>query len=276
MGFLYHLERRIEGAMARLFPRKRGEGVHPAEIAREVVRAMDRQQSFSVDTVYVPNVFKVRLHPTDVSALAAVRRTVERDTKEYAAEVAEKRGYRFAGPLSVEFATDDALEAGDLHVDASFREETIVDEVDAHTRIAPSLAASEPLRPPDAPVTDVAVDADTQTYRVVGTDLTTLTSERLVQVIEGPDRGRRALLNPGHTCTLGRSAECDLALSDNRVSKVHAVLEYHEGDWWIRDLQSTNGTYKNGLRVESSRLEVDDEVTVGLTTLRFTRLEHDA
>jgi pSer/pThr/pTyr-binding forkhead associated (FHA) protein len=41
---------------------------------------------------------------------------------------------------------------------------------------------------------------------------------------------------------LGRSAACDFVLDSLTVSVQHARLTYHHGQWWVEDLQSTNGT----------------------------------
>jgi len=52
------------------------------------------------------------------------------------------------------------------------------------------------------------------------------------------------------TCTLGRSARNTLALANEHVSRKHALLQSQgEGEYWMVDLGSSNGTYVNGRRV---------------------------
>jgi len=46
--------------------------------------------------------------------------------------------------------------------------------------------------------------------------------------------------------TLGRGAEADVAFSDTAMSREHAVVEFTDGGYRIRDLGSTNGTLVNG------------------------------
>jgi pSer/pThr/pTyr-binding forkhead associated (FHA) protein len=69
--------------------------------------------------------------------------------------------------------------------------------------------------------------------------------------------------------TIGTSATSDLVIAaDKRVSRIHAALESMSGGWWIRDLDSTNGTFVNGARIRGSRrLRSGDEIRVGDTTL---------
>jgi len=44
---------------------------------------------------------------------------------------------------------------------------------------------------------------------------------------------------------LGRDSHCDLPLPDDTVSVRHARLSHHHGQWWLEDLNSTNGTFLN-------------------------------
>lgn len=52
----------------------------------------------------------------------------------------------------------------------------------------------------------------------------------------------------GGSFTIGRSPECDLAIADMTVSRVHATLERTADGWLLTDLTSTNGTRVNGWR----------------------------
>ncbi len=48
---------------------------------------------------------------------------------------------------------------------------------------------------------------------------------------------------------LGRGEECDVRFTDQRVSSYHAEVFWEQGQWWIRDLESKNGTFFNGTRL---------------------------
>lgn len=44
---------------------------------------------------------------------------------------------------------------------------------------------------------------------------------------------------------IGRDTNCDLSIMDEALSAHHARLTHHHGQWWLEDLNSTNGTFLN-------------------------------
>lgn len=44
---------------------------------------------------------------------------------------------------------------------------------------------------------------------------------------------------------IGRDTKCDISMMDEAVSAHHARLTHHHGQWWLEDLNSTNGTFLN-------------------------------
>jgi len=88
-------------------------------------------------------------------------------------------------------------------------------------------------------------------------------------VAHGPDRGRFFTLDAEQSYLIGRASE-NLILEDRKLSRYHARLDCHDGDWFISDLGSTNGTFVNGERVDRRcRLFDGDRVQLGLTLLVF-------
>ena len=69
-----------------------------------------------------------------------------------------------------------------------------------------------------------------------------------------------------------KKEEADYALEDRSVSRIHARILEEDGILYLEDLNSTNGTYKNGLRMqpyEKRRLERDDELRFGMAEYTF-------
>jgi hypothetical protein len=67
---------------------------------------------------------------------------------------------------------------------------------------------------------------------------------------------------------IGRDPSCDCTLEDATVSSSHARLSYHHAQWWIEDLDSTNGTYLNNLQVNAPVVVTSgDELRFGQAVL---------
>ncbi len=81
-----------------------------------------------------------------------------------------------------------------------------------------------------------------------------------------PERTFRIL--PGGVRTIGRATGADFIVDEALVSRVHCRLTaLASGELELHDLESTNGTFVNGQRVERVRLDPGDRVQVGRVEL---------
>jgi pSer/pThr/pTyr-binding forkhead associated (FHA) protein len=68
---------------------------------------------------------------------------------------------------------------------------------------------------------------------------------------------------------IGRDPSCELAIPNELVSAQHARLSFHHNQWWVEDLQSTNGTFLNDERVYTPTVLIDgDELRCGKINLQ--------
>lgn len=78
------------------------------------------------------------------------------------------------------------------------------------------------------------------------------------------------------TTTLGRDRENDLILNDDRtVSRQHASIIFDNGNFYIMDRGSKNGTRVNGKKVSGERTLISsgDTLCIGITEFSFSVLE---
>jgi predicted component of type VI protein secretion system len=69
---------------------------------------------------------------------------------------------------------------------------------------------------------------------------------------------------------MGREAASTILIDDPSVSLNHALLTERRGSWWVRDTESTNGTYLNGRPVQKdTQLRPGDELQLGEARFRF-------
>lgn len=95
--------------------------------------------------------------------------------------------------------------------------------------------------------------------------------ERAVLLVAaGETKGAEHRLTHSETL-LGRNPTTDVTLTDEGISREHALVLYDEDDgtFTVEDLQSTNGTKVNGKRSRSSALTDGDLIQIGHTVLRF-------
>ena len=80
--------------------------------------------------------------------------------------------------------------------------------------------------------------------------------------------GRQFNLRPDSSTSLGRSQDNDVVLSDKSISRRHATITPSNGGFYLRDLNSQNGTYVGSQRVDEHLLRDGDQI--GLGDLGFT------
>lgn len=88
--------------------------------------------------------------------------------------------------------------------------------------------------------------------------------EPVILVIYGESTGKSFKLNKDKPTFVGRSTELDIVLSDAGISRKHAQVNYlSDGGVILIDLNSTNGTFVNGEKIEEKRLSEGDKVQIG-------------
>lgn len=90
-------------------------------------------------------------------------------------------------------------------------------------------------------------------------------------VFRGNNQGMRFELE-AEVLSLGRESSNDIQLHDTEVSRRHAELRRSDKTFTVTDLNSSNGTYVNGKRVQGHQLANGDEVQMGGTVMLYTCL----
>jgi len=119
-------------------------------------------------------------------------------------------------------------------------------------------------------------DPTTATYRVgetgelIPVDVEEIAEKGAALVIRsGGGRVGESFALERDRMTIGRRPDSDVFLDDVTVSRDHALLVRRNGEFYLDDLGSLNGTYVNRRRIESHRLADGDELQVGKYKLTF-------
>ena len=115
------------------------------------------------------------------------------------------------------------------------------------------------------------VEVDTQMQRAGRTSVMTAHED---------ENGRALLEYGGRTFSLGNTpfnigghTDNDLTIKDAFISSFHCRVARQEGRWFITDLDSTNGTEVNGLKVHRAELPEEAEISLGKARLQFKTQE---
>ncbi len=91
-------------------------------------------------------------------------------------------------------------------------------------------------------------------------------------VLEGPDSGRHWRIGPGRV-RIGSGPRCDVVLSDPAVSRIHFEIDIGRLAFRIHDLESTNGTFIEAVRVFDASLAAATLVRAGNSLLRLELIQ---
>ena len=83
-----------------------------------------------------------------------------------------------------------------------------------------------------------------------------------LMVTSGVDAGKSLMLTDGDN-TIGRGPSCSVELSDDSVSREHAVIRCRDGKLSVFDLGSTAGTSIDGQNIGGIRLNNGDVISMG-------------
>ena len=246
------IEHAVEGSLRRVFKTT----LQPVQVAKAAARAMEGAQVVGLGGVEVPNAYQVHLAPTDFDHMGDYAARLTAELTRYLSEYARERGLRPVGDIHVEVQRDPAAAAGRARVETRFvdlapeQQAAIQQAVEGtrQLRLA-DLAAAIRLDPNVAP-------AEPRLW------------------LEDKLGGRVALEPEAGVVRLGRAADNDLAVNNQRVSRYHAQLRWVDSAWLVYDLDSTNGTFVDGERVVPSSprpLRVDSVLRLGDHELRVAR-----
>ncbi|MCL2823067.1 MAG: DUF4388 domain-containing protein [Polyangiaceae bacterium] len=98
-------------------------------------------------------------------------------------------------------------------------------------------------------------------------------SQLALRFISGKYQGGEFPLMPEKETIIGRSAELDMVLVEDMVSRKHAMIGFDADGVFIEDLESTNGTFVNGEKIKRARLREGDRVLIGTSILKLVSAE---
>jgi hypothetical protein len=262
LGFLKHIEKRMESLVEGVFGRAFRRQIHPVEIAKALTKQMDEGRMVSISRTYAPNDFTVHLSKEDTESIRAYQASLNDELIQYASTHAENKNYHLMTPPRIRFETEDTLRFGEFGVTAKLtggdgpREKGAPQDTSGQTRIFRTEESS-----------GGEIDQGTATISADEARRHGLARE-IVEVVLGDEKHQLEGRGPW---SVGRSQENDIVIHDPNVSRRHARISRADNGFVVEDLGSTNGTLLDGAPIDRERIEGGDELTFGQSTARFIR-----
>jgi hypothetical protein len=262
LGFLKHIEKRMESLVEGVFGRAFRRQIHPVEIAKGLTKQMDEGRMVSISRTYAPNDFTVHLSKEDTESIRAYQASLKDELIQYASTHAENKNYHLMTPPRIRFETEDTLRFGEFGVTAKLtggdgpREKGAPQDTSGQTRIfrTEESAGGE-------------IDQGTATISADEARRHGLARE-IVEVVLGDEKHQLEGRGPW---SVGRSQENDIVINDPNVSRRHARISRADNGFVVEDLGSTNGTLLDGAPIDRERIEGGDELTFGQSKARLVR-----
>ena len=86
--------------------------------------------------------------------------------------------------------------------------------------------------------------------------------------LNGQHKGEDFRLRVGKN-VIGTAADCDVVLSDKKLSRKHATIRYEGGEFQIADLDSSNGCFVNDEKIQKHDLIDNDIIKLGDIEFEF-------
>ncbi len=93
--------------------------------------------------------------------------------------------------------------------------------------------------------------------------------QRAYLQILSPEGKKRIIELEEKDMVIGRSPECEIRFIVENVSRKHARVLFHNEEFMIEDLDSTNGLFVNGVKVVRCVLRNNDQIALGGVRLLF-------
>ncbi len=88
----------------------------------------------------------------------------------------------------------------------------------------------------------------------------------VLEILDGPLAGRTIEADAGQTMSVGRTAKAQIMMpQDSFLSGAHFQVESSAAGHLVRDLNSSNGTFLNGDRIEENPIKNGDVISAGQT-----------
>jgi hypothetical protein len=214
------MEQAVEGSLRRVFPTS----LQPIQLDKAAARAMEQAQVVGRRGREVPNVYELRVAPSDLARFGDYRVALTDEVRRYLVDYAHERGLRPVAEIDVRLIEDPKVRVSSVQARGRFVGLSARDQQDLEA----AADDTRRLRLAELAAAERSQAAATRAPALMLTDAT----------------GLHFGLEPtSEVIRLGRGVDNDVVLASTHVSRYHTQLRWVESSWLVYDLDSTNGTF---------------------------------
>jgi FHA domain/Protein of unknown function (DUF3662) len=203
------------------------------KVIQQLAASMQGNLKEKEGIVQAPNVYLVVAHPSTLTLWNAEARLLE-EMANALVTAGDEAGFQFTCRPTVTTAADTSLPAGELHVIASFRNETVGETLGMPAETKEEVESGK---------------VPSNAFLIMG--------------------GTQVIPLDQSVMNIGRRLDNQIIVDDPRVSRTHAQLRVVKDRFVLFDLNSTGGTFVNGERINQSVLYPGDVISLAGIALVF-------
>lgn len=243
MSIFRKLEKNLESIFENAFARVARKKLEPLELAHELESVLLESAVTDAEVPFAANIYHIRISPADYALLKPFIKELEEQLEFFVEEVCSRESLTLPGKTEVNIEIDDGIKPGNVSIIPELKKREAEELVHSYGELEKTQVLD----------IEEAARLNLSTAPCYLEDLKT---------------GKKFFLNR-FPARIGRIESNDVIIEDLTVSRVHAEI-YREGKhFFIRDLESTNGTCVNGKPVSVRRLSDGDIITFGEAKMRW-------
>ncbi|MBI4744586.1 MAG: DUF3662 domain-containing protein [Actinobacteria bacterium] len=244
MNFVKDFEAKLESITKDIYTKTPRAKIQPKTIAKKLLHEMENNLSTTLSHTFAPNNYFIHLNRLDIDSIGPLTHFFTNELEFFLKEESKEKGLILVGSPEINFIPDSDIEPGHMEVKSSLsiKEDMLYRKgINEETRIISEeealllgLISSSP-----------ALMLKTETKHYVFPLLKEKTS-------------------------IGRLRDNDIVLNSPEVSRRHAEINRKKGDFFIKDLNSTNGIVLNNKEIKKEKRLVNGDILIlGTAELEF-------
>jgi hypothetical protein len=260
--------------MFKIFGLGKGTTFKSDRLENELVRTMEEEKLSFLGKKYAPSRYLIFCNSEEHRRIRLLEQEFLTQYESFLKERIEKKKYLLAGTkIEIKLEVDEDLAPGEYRVEAFLDKAPQEKPVEEKPKDKPEKRSSEKDKSLEKDKTvrlkRSIGEEKTKTEVVEPEDKTKVMPRGKLIVMSGNEKAEHRITK--NEVIVGRDGDIAIRDENGFVSSKHFKLMRRDGDFWIKDFDSTNGTEVNDKFITEQKLEDGDMIRIGEIELKYNR-----